>query len=124
MEQKMVLQIIGLIVLISGFVLTYNPELVSNKPVPEDTFRAIERRVWWGLLIGFGSMLIFHQQVKPYLLTMAVLCITLTSGVLISRLMGIFLDGSVPRQWMWVAVEVVMIIAFAIWYVKQRAWQE
>ena len=120
MEQKIALQIIGLIVLISGFVLTYNPELVSNKPIPEDTFRAIERRVWWGLLIGFGSMLIFHQQIKPCFLTMAVLCITLTSGVLISRLMGIFLDGSVPRQWMWVAVEVVMIIVFAIWYLKQK----
>ena len=120
MEKKIILQIIGFLVLLAGFVLTYNPELVSNKPIPEDTFRAIERRVWWGLLIGFGLLLMFHHQFKPYLFTLAATVMTLTLGVLISRMMGIALDGSVPKQWMWVAVEIVMVLVFGIWYAKQR----
>ena len=120
MEKIIILQIVGFLVLLAGFVLTYNPELVSNKPIPEDTFRAIERRVWWGLLIGFGLLFMFHHQFKPYLFTLAATGMTLTLGVLISRMMGIALDGSVPKQWVWVAVEIVMVLAFGIWYVKQR----
>lgn len=120
MEYKIFLQIMGSILLLAGFVFTYSPELVSHKPIPEDTFRAIERRVWWGLLIGLGILFMFHHQIKPYLFTAAALGMTLTLGILVSRLMGIALDGSVPRQWMWVAVELVMVIGFGVWYAKQR----
>jgi len=47
MEHKIFLQVAGFIILLLGFVLTYNPELVSSKPIPEDTFQAVERRVRW-----------------------------------------------------------------------------
>lgn len=65
-------------------------------------------------------LLIFHHQLTPYLLTVAALGMTITLGALISRVMGIVLDGSVPRHWIWVAVELVMVIGFNIWYAKQR----
>ena len=120
MEHKIYLQIAGCILLLSGVILTYNPELVSSKPIPEDTFQAVERRIRWGFLIGFGMLLIIHHQVNPYLFTVAALGMTLTLGALISRVMGIVLDGSVPRQWMWVLVELVMVIGFGIWYAKQH----
>ncbi|PWQ96922.1 DUF4345 family protein [Leucothrix pacifica] len=119
MEHKIFLQVAGFIILLLGFVLTYNPELVSSKPIPEDTFQAVERRVRWGFLIGFGVLLMFHHQVKPYWFV-AALGMTLTLGAMISRVMGIALDGSVPRQWMWVVVELVMVIGFGIWYAKQH----
>lgn len=120
MDYKIYLQVAGFIFLLSGLVLTYSPELVSSKPIPEDTFRAIERRVRWGFLIGFGMLLMFHHQVKPYLFTVAALGVTLTLGALISRVMGIVLDGSAPRQWMWVVVELIMVIGFGFWYANQR----
>ncbi len=120
MEYKILLQVAGFILLLSGVVLSYTPELVSSKPIPEDTFHAIERRVRWGFLIGLGMLLMFHHQVKPYLFTAAALGMTLILGALISRVMGIVLDGSAPRQWMWVVVEFVMVIGFGVWYLKQR----
>jgi hypothetical protein len=64
--------------------------------------------------------LVFHHQIKPYLFTVAALGMSLTLGALIARVVGIVLDGSVPRQWMWVVVEITMIIAFALWYTNQR----
>lgn len=47
-----ILRCVGVAVLLAGLVLVINPELVSRKPVPSDTFEAIERRIWWGLIIG------------------------------------------------------------------------
>ena len=120
MEHKIFLQVAGFTLLLSGIILTYNPELVSSKPIPEGTFQAVERRVRWGFLIGLGMLLIFHHQVNPYLLTAAALGMTLTLGALISRVIGIVLDGLAPRQWMWVVVELAMVIGFGFWYANQR----
>ncbi|MEE1673075.1 hypothetical protein SNR37_002488 [Agarivorans aestuarii] len=121
MESKIFFQMAGGILLILGAILSYNPELVSSKPIPDDTFGAVERRVRWGFLMGFGMLLIFHHQLTPLLFTLAALGMTLTLGALIARVMGIALDGSVPRQWMWVIVELIMVIGFGIWYAKQHA---
>lgn len=121
MDSKIVLQVVGFIILVLGGILSYNPELVSNKPIPEDAFQAVERRVRWGFLMGAGMLLIFHHQITPYLFTIAALGTTLTLGALISRIMGIVLDGSVQRHWMWVIVELVMVIGFGIWYVRQHS---
>jgi len=120
MEHEILLQVVGFMLLLAGIILTYNPELVSSKPISEDTFRAIERRVRWGFLIGLGMLLMFHHQIKPYLFTVAALGMTLTLGALVSRLVGIALDGSAQRQWMWVVVEIVMIVGFGLWYANQR----
>ncbi|QHJ10702.1 hypothetical protein FX988_00922 [Paraglaciecola mesophila] len=120
MENKIILQVVGFIILFLGGVLSYNPELVSSKPIPVDTFQAVERRVRWGFLMGTGMLLIFHHQITPYFFTVAALGMTLTLGALISRVMGIVLDGSVLRHWMWVAIELIMVIGFGIWYAKQR----
>jgi len=103
------------------FVLSYNPELVSNKPIPTDPFQAVERRIWWGLLIGFGLFALLHHQLHPIWLTVAALLSALTLGLIIARLMGIVLDGSTNKQWLWVGVEVVALAAFLFWYWKLRS---
>lgn len=119
-EHSLIYKLLGVLCIFVGLVLVSNPELVSNKPVPEDTFRAVERRVWWGLFISVGVMLLFHPQLQPYLVSFVAASISMTFGLLVARLIGIGLDGSVPKQWFWVAVEVVILAGLLGWYFKVR----
>ena len=121
MEHKILFQLLGLVFIGIGLLISYNPELIINKPIPTDTFRAVERRVWWGVIIGLGILLMFHHQYKPVLLTLAAAGASLTFGILIARFIGIAIDGSVPKQWFWVVVELIIVVAFGYWYVKQQA---
>ena len=111
---------LGVLLILVGFVVSANPELIIQKPVPIDVFEAVERRVWWGLIIGIGLLLMFHHQVQPWLLTLAAAGVALTSGILVARFIGIVLDGSHPKQWFWVVVELLIIVGFAFWYWKQK----
>jgi len=110
----------GLVFLIAGIIIVANPELITNNPVPEDTFEAIERRIWWGLLIGLGMLLIFNQQWTPWLPTFLVTTVALLAGLLVARFMGIVLDGSVPKQWLLVLVEVAIAAPLLWWYLRIR----
>ncbi|MFY0665512.1 MAG: hypothetical protein JXQ97_12880 [Natronospirillum sp.] len=94
-----------------------NPELVSDKPVPDDPFKAVERRVWWGILIGLGLLMMTHHQLKPFLLTVAATGSALMLGFLIARILGIVLDGSTLKQWYWVGAE---LFVFLLLVAKQR----
>ena len=119
-ESAFVLRFIGAALIIFGIVLASNPELVSNKPVPGDTFEAVERRVWWGLFIGVGILLQFHHQLLPWQPTLSATCASLLVGLLIARLTGIVLDGSVTKQWLNVGIELVLLVPFVWWYIKVR----
>ena len=118
MDNTRLFRAIGTVLIIVGIVLVSNPELISSKPIPDDTFRAIERRIWWGLLIGIGTLLLFRHQVQPWLQTLAATSTALIFGVLVARLLGILLDGSVAKQWAWVAVEAVILVMLVWWYRK------
>jgi len=120
-DNSLYLRVLGLVVFAIGFALAYNPELISNKPIPESTYEAIERRIWWGAAIGLGILLLFHHQLRPWLLTLAAVGVALTLGILIARLIGIALDGSVAKQWFWVGVELVALAPLVFWYAKQSA---
>jgi len=111
-------RIIGGALVIVGIVLVSNPELVSDKPIPSDTFEAIERRIWWGLFIGVGALLLFRSQFRPWLKTLVATGFALIFGLLIARLIGIVLDGSVVKQWAYVGVECVILAPLAWWYFK------
>jgi len=113
-------RIIGLALIVIGVTLVSNPELLSNKPVPADTFEAIERRIWWGLFIGIGTLLLFRHQLKPWLATLAAACVSIVFGLLMARLLGIMLDGSVAKQWLYVGIEVVILVPLVWWYLKVR----
>lgn len=41
MENKILLQVADVIILLLGVNLSYHPELVSNKAIPDDTFQAV-----------------------------------------------------------------------------------
>ena len=119
-KNNIALTIVGVALIIFGVTLVSNPELVSNKPIPDDTFEAIERRIWWGLFIGLGTLLLFHHQLRPWLQTVAATCASLVFGLLIARFIGIVLDGSVAKQWVYVGVEVVILLPLIWWYMKVR----
>ena len=111
---------IGLIAIAAGVVLAWNPELVSSQPIPEDLFEAVERRMRWGLPIGIGILLLYHDQLKPWALTAAATCLYLTIGFMVARIIGMSLDGPSIKQWYWLIAEVVLLFGFAYWYLNQR----
>ena len=120
MESTLVFRLVGAALILVGIVLASNPELVSNKPVPDDTFEAVERRIWWGLFIGFGILLQFHHQFLPWQPTLSATIVSLLVGLLIARFIGIALDGSVAKQWLNVGIELVILVPFVWWYLKVR----
>lgn len=62
-----------------------------------------------------------HQQLQPWLATFVAVSASATFGLLVARLIGIFLDDSVARQWFWVVVEAVILAILVWWYAKVRA---
>jgi len=121
MENSLFIKLIGITLVVAGATLAWNPELVSNKPVPSDTFEATERRIWWGLLIGFGALLLFHHQLVPWQPTIAATLSALLFGLLIARLIGIILDGYAVKQWVNVGIEVVILVPLLWWYLRVRS---
>ena len=121
MESSLILRLVGGVLIVVGIMLVSNPELVTSKPIPENTFKAIERRIWWGLIIGAGCLLLFHHQLRPWLLTLAATLSSAVFGLLVARLIGIMLDGSVAKQWLYVGVEVVILVPLIFWYLHLRS---
>ena len=117
----MIPRALGGVAIVVGVVLAWNPELVTGKPVPEDAFEATERRIWWGLIIGFGTLLLFHHRLQPWTATVAATASALMFGLLVARLIGIALDGSVVKQWINVGIELVILAPLVWWYLRVRA---
>jgi len=120
MESSCVLIALGVALMILGVTLVANPEIVSNKPVPNTTFEAIERRIWWGLIVGVGFLFLFHHQLQPWQLTLAAASSSLMFGLLLARLIGIALDGSVVKQWVYVGIELAILVPLLWWYFSVR----
>ncbi len=116
---NLLLNILGVILFIAGLALAYNPELISSSPMPTDAYQSIEKRVKWGFVMGFGILLLFHHQLVPWLLTASALLLALTIGIVLARLLGIFLDGVVAKQFLWLGIELVALVLFGFWYWKQ-----
>ena len=116
----MLSRMVGVVFVIAVLALVVNPELVSDKPVPTDTFEAIERRIWWGLIPGFGILLLLHRWLGSWRETLAATLTALLVGLLVARLVGIALDGSVISQWVNVAIELVILVPLVWWYRRER----
>ena len=120
MNTVILIRAVGFIILIAGIIIVVNPELITKKAVPEDTFEAIERRIWWGLLIGLGLLLMFNRQWSPWLPVLLISAVALIAGLLAARLIGIVLDGSIVKQWYLVLVEIVIAAPLLWWYLRVR----
>lgn len=115
---RVALRVVGCVLVVVGVVLAWNPELVSTKPIPSDTFEAVERRIPWGKFIGLGLVPFFHQNLRPWVPTIAATLCSLIVGYLIARFIGILLDGSVVKLWMLVGVEAAVLAPLVWWYVR------
>jgi len=115
MTDNPLFRVLGVALMVFGVGLSANPELLSSAPVPEDVFEAVERRVWWGAFVGGGLLLLFHLSLQPWMRTLAAASAALLLGLLVARLIGIALDGSVARQWVYVGIEVFLLAAAVLW---------
>ena len=119
-DGSLILKVTGMVSIIIGVVLVWNPELATSKPMPSDTFQSIEKRIWWGAFIGIGILPFFHYQLLPLIPTIAATLSALLLGLLIARLIGIILDGSVTKQWIYVGIEILILIPLVWWYLHLR----
>lgn len=119
MDITIVLRLIGLTILIAGFVLAWNPELVSSVDIPNNPFEAVERRIKWGMVIGLGILLIFHHKLQPWLLTATAVGASIVLGMLTARSIGIVLDGKTVKQFYWLATESSVFLVLAYLYYRQ-----
>jgi len=81
----------------------------------EDAYQAIERRVRGGMVAGVGLALVARTTLRPWGDTIGYGLLYVLLGALLARLFGIAVEGTVPRQWMLVAVEATLMVLPAVW---------
>jgi len=116
------LKLLGALLVLAGLLFSFMPDIIFGAPQDVlDTYQGIERRVRWGLLIGVGLLLLMYEQKNSWPLTLATAALWITTGFLIARFIGLFVEGmDNQKQWFWVAFEVLIIVAagFYIFRVK------
>lgn len=81
----MLIKIAGSILLIIGLVLAIKPDLLGKYPTSIDAYQMIEKRIKWGVLIGFGIFLIFNTNWTSWGLITTALLTALTLGVIMAN---------------------------------------
>ncbi|MFT7622783.1 MAG: hypothetical protein ACI9WU_001958 [Myxococcota bacterium] len=112
-------QIAGGLIALVGLVLACVPTLVSDPGATADVFAMVERRIPYGALLGVGLLIGAMPRLKPWPVGLASVAIGMTLGVLIARVIGVFLDGFHPRQILWIVVEVI-VVALAAAYLRRQ----
>lgn len=110
-------QIFGLILAALGVLAAVFPDwfgLLTGGPAP-DIFEAVERRVRGGMLLGLGLCFIAITALRPWSTSIPTAIIFFMAGALAARLLGLLVDGAVPKQWLLVAVEAVVMAIAAFW---------
>lgn len=114
-------RVIGLLIAIVGLVLAAVPTLVSDPGPAADTYAAIERRVWYGAIAGFGALLVARTTLEPWVETIAAFVFWIVAGFLAARVIGLALDGiDSGKQWMWTAIEAVICVGAWMFLRRRR----
>lgn len=111
------LRILGSVLAALGVIAAVFPDSfgpLTGGP-PADTFEAVERRARAGLVLGVGLIFIAVTALRPWSTSIPMAVFYLFTGALATRLLGLILDGAVPKQWLWVAVEAVVMAVAAFW---------
>ncbi len=91
-------------------------EPLTGGPEPAaDTFEAIERRIRGGMLLGIGLAFIARTELRPWSVTIASVLLYFLLGALLARILGLIVEGTDPRQWMYVAAEAGLMTLAALW---------
>ena len=112
-------QILGVVLAVAGVVAAAIPGwfggLTGGGEPPVDVFESVERRVRGGMVLGVGLTFIAGTALRPWSVSVPTAVFYLMTGALAARLLGLILDGTVPRQWLLVAVEAGVMALAAIW---------
>lgn len=113
------LRIIGIALAVIGVVASVFPSyfsfLTGDPETPGDIFKAVERRVRGGMVLGLGLCFIAVPALRPWSTSIPTAIFYLMTGALAARLLGLLVDGVVPKQWLLVAVEAVVMALAALW---------
>jgi hypothetical protein len=112
-------RIFGIVLALVGVVAAVFPNwfgpLTGGPEPPADVFEAVERRVRGGMLLGVGLCFIAVTALRPWSASIPTVIFYFMTGALAARLLGLLVDGAVPKQWLLVAVEAVVMALAALW---------
>jgi len=112
-------RIFGIILAVLGIVAAVFPTwfgpLTGGPEPPADVFEAVERRVRGGMLLGVGLCFIAIPALRPWSTSIPTAIFYFMTGALAARLLGLLVDGVVPKQWLLVAVEAIVMALAALW---------
>ena len=112
-------RIVGIVVAILGVVASVFPTLfepLTGGPEPAAGIHdAIERRVRGGMVLGLGLMFIGIPTLRPWSTSIPLVIFYFMLGALAARILGLIVDGTVPKQWLLVAVEAGVMTLVALW---------
>ena len=112
-------RIFGIVLAVVGVVVAIFPgwfgPLTGGPDAPVDVFEAVERRVRGGMVLGVGLAFIAATALRPWSVSIPSAIFYFMTGALAARLVGIIIDGVVPKQWALVAVEAVLMALAALW---------
>jgi len=80
-----------------------------------DVFEAIERRVRGGMVLGVGLAFLGVTALRPWSTSIPAAIFYWVAGALAARLIGLVVNGTVPKQWLLVAAEAVIMAVAALW---------
>ncbi len=113
------LRIVGAVLAVAGVVVAIFPDwfgpLTGGPAPPVDVFESVERRVRGGMMLGVGLIFIGVTTLRPWSTSIPSAIFYFMTGALAARLLGLLIDGSVPKQWLLVAVEAVVMALAAFW---------
>ena len=84
-------------------------------PPSADVYEAVERRIRGGMVLGVGLCFFAIPALRPWSVSLPTALVYVVAGALAARFYGLLVDGAVPKQWLWVAVEAVILAAAAVW---------
>ena len=67
------------------------------------------------MVLGLGLMGIGITALRPWSTSIPLVIFYFMTGALAARLLGLLIDGTVPKQWLLVAVEAGVMTLVALW---------
>ena len=116
--------VLGAVLSVAGVLAAVFPDafgpLTGDPASSGDAFGAVERRVRGGMVLGVGLCVLAIPALRPWSTSIPTALFYLMAGALAARLLGLVLDGAVPRQWLLVAVETGVMTLAALWLWRAR----
>lgn len=112
-------RILGIVLAGLGVVAAIFPDwfgpLTGGSTPPVGIHEAIERRVRGGMVLGVGLIFLAVTALRPWSTSIPSAIFYLMTGALAARIFGLIVDGVVPKQWLLVGVETIVMTLAAFW---------